>query len=139
MKLLDTNVLNYHRDKTSPFKAWADQAIEDAILSGGAAVNPVILAEFCSWVKSDPNSVPSELEALGIDLVDLPAGAGPICGAAYGKYAAARKRSSQKTAPAMPLPDFFIGAHAEAMGWTVITNDTGRFKTYFPKVKLETP
>ena len=90
-------------------------------------------------VKSDPNAVPSELEALGIDLVDLPVGAGPICGAAYAKYAAARKRESQKTAPTMPLPDFFVGAHAEAMGLTVITNDTGRFKTYFPKVKLETP
>jgi len=25
------------------------------------------------------------------------------------------------------------------MGWTVITNDTGRLRTYFPQVKLEQP
>jgi len=139
MKLLDTNVLNYHRDKGSQFKAWADQAIEEAILFGGAAVNPVVLAEFYSWVKSDPKAVPGELEAIGIDLVDLPTAAGPICGAAYAKYAAARKTGSQKDASAVPLPDFLSGAHAEALGWIVVTNDPGHFRTYFPSVKLETP
>jgi hypothetical protein len=39
----------------------------------------------------------------------------------------------------MPLPDFFIGAHAEIMGWTLATADADRYRTYFPKVKLKTP
>jgi predicted nucleic acid-binding protein len=39
----------------------------------------------------------------------------------------------------MPLPDFFIGAQAEVMGWKIATRDTERFKKYFPKVPLLKP
>jgi predicted nucleic acid-binding protein len=38
-----------------------------------------------------------------------------------------------------PLPDFFIGAHAQVMGWTLATADESRFTTYFPSVRLLTP
>ncbi len=37
------------------------------------------------------------------------------------------------------LPDFFIGAHAQVMGWTILTRDTRRYRTYFPTVPLITP
>jgi predicted nucleic acid-binding protein len=37
------------------------------------------------------------------------------------------------------LPDFFIGAHAQIMGWPLATADEGRFRTYFPSVILRTP
>lgn len=52
---------------------------------------------------------------------------------AYLQY---RKRGGTKTAP---LPDFFIGAHAEAMGIPILTRDQGRYKTYFPGVPLICP
>ena len=32
----------------------------------------------------------------------------------------------------MPLPDFFIGAHAELMGWKLATRDVERYRIYFP-------
>lgn len=41
--------------------------------------------------------------------------------------------------PTMPLPDFFIGAHAKIMGWDLATADQGRFHTYFPSVALKMP
>ena len=38
-----------------------------------------------------------------------------------------------------PLPDFYIGAHAEAEGLTLVTRDAARYRTYFPPVKLIAP
>lgn len=37
------------------------------------------------------------------------------------------------------LPDLFIGAHASVLGIPLITRDTSRYKTYFPKLQLITP
>ena len=38
-----------------------------------------------------------------------------------------------------PMPDFYIGAHAETAGFTLVTRDTARYRSYFPKLKLITP
>ena len=38
-----------------------------------------------------------------------------------------------------PLPDYYIGAHAEADNLTLLTRDTGRYGSYFPSVRLVTP
>jgi predicted nucleic acid-binding protein len=51
-------------------------------------------------------------------------------------FAAYRKAGGQKSAP---LPDFFIGAHAEAEGLVLLTRDAARYRTYFPSVKLICP
>ena len=40
---------------------------------------------------------------------------------------------------AVPLPDFFIGAQAQILGWPLATADVDRFRSYFPKVRLHTP
>lgn len=38
-----------------------------------------------------------------------------------------------------PLPDFYIGAHAEVESLTLITRDVERYRTYFPSVQLICP
>jgi predicted nucleic acid-binding protein len=50
-----------------------------------------------------------------------------------------RRAESGRDAPSLPLPDFFIGAHAQIMVWQLATADEGRFRTYFPSVTLRTP
>ena len=54
-------------------------------------------------------------------------------GQAYRRY---RQRGGVKTAP---LPDFFIGAHAQEAGLMLLTRDTARYETYFPRARLITP
>ncbi len=48
-------------------------------------------------------------------------------------------RQTGQDSPRTPLPDFFIGAHAQIMAWPLATADTSRFRTYFPSVQLMTP
>lgn len=57
----------------------------------------------------------------------------------FGPPAGNHETSAGKDGPRMPLPDFFIGAHAAALAVPVITNDPGRLKTYFPNVELVAP
>jgi predicted nucleic acid-binding protein len=80
--------------------------------------------------------VEAGLRAKGLETVDVPAAASTICSHAYTHYRLARERSKGGGAPSTPLPDFFIGAHAELMGWDVATRG---FRLYFPKVKLIEP
>lgn len=138
MILLDTNVLIYSADPESRFHHWSRKLISQEAAKRNAMVNAIAIAELCVG-ESEPASVPAWLLAWGILLVDVPASASVLCAEAYTLYKARRMAASDKSAPDVPLPDFFIGAHAMVMGWDIATADRARFSTYFPTVKLITP
>ncbi len=136
MILLDTNVLISAFDAESPFSAWARDVIADAVGSEGAAINAVSLAEICVG-DAEPATVADRVRSWGVEILDVPAAAADVCARAYRRYR--KRRNPESGVPAMPLPDFFIGAHAKIMGFTLATADKGRFKTYFPSVPLKMP
>jgi len=138
MILLDTNVLIYASTDLSPFLEWARRTIAEAVSADGAAVNAVSLAEVCVG-DADPESVADRLRSWGITLLDVPAAIAEPCAKAYLKYRERRRAESGRDSSSVPLPDFFIGAHAQVMGWPLATADEGRFRTYFPSVTLRTP
>ena len=138
MILFDTNIVIDARDQRSAEGAWAAELVAEAVRSGGAGVNAIGFAELCVG-QPEGADVESELLAAGFTVLDLPAGASVICDRAYTKYRRARRRSGGGEAPRVPLPDFFIGAHAELMGWPLATRDTERYRRYFPNVKLIEP
>jgi predicted nucleic acid-binding protein len=138
MILLDTNVLIYASDPASPFYAWARETIAEAVAGDGAAVNAVTLAELCVG-DAEPSTVADRIRAWGVTIVDVPAAAAEACAGPYRAYCTRRTRQSGPPPPRMPLPDFFIGAHATIMGWPLATADQGRFIQYFPAVALIQP
>lgn len=138
MILLDTNALIYASDAKSSHCRWARRMIAEGVSGAGAAVNAVSLAEVCVG-DAEPQTVADRIRSWGVVVLDVPAAASEVCARAYLSYRVRRKADSGKDAPALPLPDFFIGAHAQVMGWPLATADERRFKTYFPAVPLRTP
>ena len=77
-----------------------------------------------------------ELEAVldtNLKIVPIPKEALFLAGKAFMNY---KKNSGKKNSV---LPDFFIGAHASVLNISLLTRDTARYKTYFPKLHLITP
>ncbi len=138
MILLDTNVLIYAFDSGSPYCSWSREIIADAVAGDGAAINAVSLAELCVG-DEQPETVADRVRGWGVEILDVPAAAADTCAKAYRRYRNRRISQAGRDAPTMPLPDFFIGAHAKIMSWELATADRGRFQTYFPSVRLRTP
>lgn len=137
MILLDTNVLIYSAERESPFHDWARETIAEAVSGEGAAINPVVLAELCVG-DLEPGTVSDRIRSWGVAILDLPAAAAPLCASAYSAYRKRREAHSGSVSR-IPLPDFFIGAHAQTMGWILATADEGRFRTCFPRLTLRMP
>lgn len=138
MMLLDTNVLIYTSEDGSQYQDWARKIIAEAVSTEGAVINAVCLAELCVGDEY-PATVADRIRSWGIEILDVPAAAAEVCAVAYRQYRGKRLQQSGKDSPRTPLPDFFIGAHAQIMGWTLATADVSRIKTYFPSVRLATP
>lgn len=138
MTLLDTNVLIDGFNSKSPLHTWAWGLIHRSVLGSGAAINPVILAEYLVGEQT-PETAVSRLTAFGIIILDLPADVAPRCTEAYASYLENRRKQSFATPSKSPLPDFFIGAHSAVLNLPLATADLTRYRTYFPEVKLLSP
>lgn len=138
MTLFDTNVIIDARDSSQANHSWAVRLIEEAVSDEGGGINVVTLSELCAG-SPRPEDIAPEIGKLGLEIFDLPAALAMTCGKAYRRYLIARRTSGGGNASKIPLPDFFIGAHAEIMKWKLATHDTERIAKYFPKVHLLAP
>lgn len=138
MTLLDTNVIIYAFELESPFHKWSVRMIADSVAGDGGAINAVSLAEVCVG-EEEPESVADRIRSWGVDILNVPVAAAPVCACAFRLYGTRRPSGFGERVSRMPLPDFFIGAHAQIMKWDLVTADADRFRTYFPSVHLITP
>jgi predicted nucleic acid-binding protein len=127
--LVDSNVII---DIVRQEARWVEWSVDALSRFEAASVNPIIYAELC-YQHTSPDEVDNLLRSLSLGYHELPREALYLASQAFRKY---RKIGGQKTSP---LPDFFIGAHAAAMGVPLITRDVGRYQTYFPTVPLICP
>lgn len=133
MVLVDTSVLLDIATRDAVWFPWSSARLAEVLKRGEAAINPVIYTEL-----SPAYPTTEELDAVLVPpqkfwRLPLPYAAGAPAARAFAAY---RKAGGVKTAP---LPDFFIGAHAEAESLTLLTRDAARYRTYFPKVALLCP
>jgi predicted nucleic acid-binding protein len=98
----------------------------------GLAINFVIYAEIAPCF-SGKDDIDLFLGDFSIRVFPVTDEAAYLAAMAHQTY---RRLGGQRIAT---LSDFFIGAHASAAGMKLLTRDTARFKTYFPKVRLIFP
>jgi hypothetical protein len=130
--LVDTNILVDLWTADPLWAAWSEEALARAAERSELAVNPIIYAELCLGFAHEAQ-LERTLSEAGVRRVPLPYSAAWPAAQAFAAY---RKRGGTRNAP---LPDFYIGAHALAEGWPLLTRDARRYRTYFPKLRLIAP
>jgi predicted nucleic acid-binding protein len=131
--LVDANVLIDLLTGDPVHMEWSLEQIDIARSSGGARVNPIVCAEIAPIFDFDWGKLSRWLRRPLYVLEPLPFEASVLAARAYKRY---RQLAGTRTSP---LPDFYIGAHAEAAGYSLLTRDVGRYRTYFPNVQLIVP
>jgi len=131
--LVDANVLLDILTADPQWLAWSAAELGKARAAGPVIVNPIICAEIApafdfDWRRLEQWLLPSSFVQEG-----LPFPASVLAAAGHAEY---RRRGGKRETP---LPDFFIGAHAEFADHALLTRDVGRYRTYFPKVTLIAP
>jgi len=131
MILVDTNVFV---DVIHTDPIWLEWSLRELSKAkrGAILTNVVVYAELHTHDTAGPH-IDAFLEKLGVQVMDVSRPAARLAAQAFITY---RQRGGTKTGV---LPDFFIGAHAVTDGHKLLTRDAGRYKTYFPKIKLICP
>ncbi|MFO1079299.1 MAG: type II toxin-antitoxin system VapC family toxin [Reyranellaceae bacterium] len=132
MILVDSNVLLDLVTDDPDWSEWSIAQLEAAALSGPVLINDVVYAEI-SIRYQRIEDVDDMLAQAGIDLAVIPRAALFLAGKVFHQY---RRRGGRRSGV---LPDFFIGAHASAAGWRLLTRDVGRYRSYFPRLELISP
>jgi predicted nucleic acid-binding protein len=132
MTLVDANVLiDLFTDDTA-WADWSAKALTDCAAKGLVGINPIIFAEASVAFRTE-SAFEAALSPLGLVRWELPYAAGFRVGKAFLSY---RRQGGEKLSP---LPDFYIGAHAEMNDLRLLTRDPRRYRQYFPKVRLICP
>jgi predicted nucleic acid-binding protein len=130
--LIDSNVLLDIITFDGAWHEWSKAQLAKATAQRSAFINPIIYAELAPEFPSR-GALDLWLDSGDFQRLQLPYDAGWRAGQAFVQY---RRAGGARTSP---LPDFYIGAHAESAGLTLVTRDTARYATYFPRVTLVTP
>jgi predicted nucleic acid-binding protein len=130
--LVDSNVLLDVVTENEEWADWSAAMLADAAQNGRLVINPLVYAEVsCGFdrIEALEEALPAEYFVREA----LPWAAAFLAGKVFLKY---RRSGGARTAP---LPDFLIGAHAAAAGYTLLTRDARRFSTYFPRLRIIAP
>lgn len=129
---MDSNVLLDLLTEDSHWFDWSSSAVEEAGNQGRLALNPIVYAEVSvgfARIEDLELALPSQF----FERLALPWEAAFLAGKCFQQY---RRRGGEKS---VPLPDFYIGAHAAVAGLRLLTRDPRRYRSYFPRLELIAP
>lgn len=130
--LVDTNIWIDCIDSASPWHDWAVEQLQTCSERSPLHVNLVIYTELLV-PGPDVRALDDMLDVFEAHRSALPWSCAALAARAFGLY---RQRGGTKT---LPLPDFFIGAHAAVSNLSVLTRDPSGYRSYFPRLKLLSP
>jgi predicted nucleic acid-binding protein len=130
--LVDSNVLLDVLTEDPSWFDWSSSALARCAEEGPLAINPIVYAEVSIGFEriEDLDEV---LDSAGLQRLALPWEAAFLAGKCLLRY---RRGGGVRSST---LPDFYIGAHALVEGWTLLTRDAARYRTYFPRLALVAP
>ncbi len=130
--LVDSNVILDVVTEDPKWYDWSAGQLEKLAESHTLVINSIIYSEVSigfDRIEDLDRTLPPDFFRRD----PLPWEAGFLAGKCFVKY----RRSGGKRHS--PLPDFYIGAHAAIGGIALLTRDTNRYKSYFPKLALISP
>ena len=130
--LIDTNVIVDLLKADPDWMPWSAQQLDLARTQQPRCINIVVYAELCSH-RQTQSQVNGFLQDMDIQIAAISTTAALAAAQAFLQY---RQRGGSKTGV---FPDFFIGAQAQAEGWSLLTRDAARYRTYFPDIKPVCP
>jgi len=111
---------------------WSENILDKYSQTNTLYINSIVYTEV-SIGFNKIEEVETAISQVGIKVLEIPREALFLAGKAFLKY---RKNKGTKN---LPLPDFFIGAHAIVSKFDLITRDSIKYKTYFPQLRLIHP
>ena len=130
--LVDSNVILDLFLDDPQWADWSESVLAQYSIDATLYINPIVYTEISIGFERIEN-LELALQRGGFQMLEIPREALFLSGKVYLTY---RKSRGTKSSP---LPDFYIGAHAAVLGLGLITRDVGRYRTYFPTVKLICP
>jgi len=130
--LIDSNVLLDIATNDPNWAEWSSDQLSTCADQGALIINPIIYAEVSVGFQC-VEEVENFLDPKMFLHNPLPYDAAFLAGKAFLAY---RRRGGTK---ASVLPDFYIGAHAAISDLTLLTRDTARYQTAYPKLTIIPP
>ena len=130
--LVDSNVILDVVTEDAEWFDWSSAALARVAEKDRLIINPLVYAEVSlgfERIEDLDDSVPPDYFVRE----PLPWDGAFLAARAFAKY---KRRGGSRH---HPLPDFYIGAHAVIAGYTLLTRDARRYRTYFPKLRLIAP
>ncbi len=130
--LVDSNII---LDLLTNDPVWADYSkskLSELEKQYDLIINSIIYSEISIGFETQIE-IDNILLQLGLKFEKIPKSSLFRAGKAFLEY---RRNCGKRIST---LPDFFIGAHAETMGYKLLTRDKKKYITYFPEVSLILP